>query len=351
MKEDKIILEYRNSAAQFTKLKDKCDNLLRELCDYKSIQIHSISSRFKTENSLKGKIANKGEKYNSLSDITDIVGIRIITLFEDDVQKVENIIRDEFEVDPENSGDKFQKLKANEFGYRSVHFICSIGKSRKDLLEYKNISSLKFEIQVRSILQHAWADIEHDLGYKFEADLPNHIQRDFFRIAGLLELADMEFLRIKKEIKKYSDTLKINDKSVSIPINVISFDKFLDESHILNEIEDKISQINKIPIQGKFRGSQMMKILTILNLDNLTKLEEKLEDKKIQLIDFTTKWIEGQNLLRKGLSIWTLAYILKAEEGKIELENYLKLMDIGGSQYLATNSERIISTLNLIKST
>ncbi|MBL7803279.1 MAG: hypothetical protein JNL02_06055 [Saprospiraceae bacterium] len=350
MKEDKLISEYKESILHFNKLTEKCYSLLKELCDQKSIQIHSTSSRVKTEESLKGKIANKGEKYNSLSDITDIVGIRIITLFEDDVQKVEDIIKDEFEVDADNSEDKSKKLKANEFGYRSVHFVCSVGKSRKDLPEYRDISQLKFEIQVRSILQHAWADIEHDLGYKYEHDLPEYIQRDFFRIAGLLELADMEFTRIKQEIKQYSDNLKISDKSINIPINLISFDKFLEESIILNQIEGKIAEINNIPIQGKFRVSQMMKIFTLLNLVNLNELEKILEQKEKQLIDFSSKWVEGQNLLRKGLSVWTLAYILKAEAGKDELENYLKLMNIGETQYLATNSDRIFKTLNQIKS-
>ncbi len=349
MKEDKIISEYKDSILHFNKLKDKCYSLLSELCSHKSIQIHSISPRVKTEDSLKGKIANKGEKYNSLSDITDIVGVRIITLFEDDVQKVEDIIKSEFEVDIDNSEDKLKRLKANEFGYRSVHFVCSIGKSRKDLPEYKAISQFKFEIQVRSILQHAWADMEHDLGYKYEDDLPETIQRDFSRVAGLLELADMEFLRIKKEIKKYSDSLKINDKSINIPIDLISFDKFLEESIILNKIEDEVAKINNIPIQGKFRVSQMMKIFTLLNLFNLNELEGILEDKEKQLINFSSKWIEGQNLLRKGLSVWTLAYILKAEAGKDDLEDYLKSMNIGETQYLATNSERIYRTLDQIK--
>jgi putative GTP pyrophosphokinase len=349
MKEDKIISEYKEAILHFSNLNDKCLSLLNELCGQKPIQIHSISSRVKTEESLKGKIANKGEKYNSLSDITDILGIRIITLFEDDVPKVENVIKDEFEVDADNSEDKFQRLKANEFGYRSVHFVCSIGKNRKHLPEYKNISLFKFEIQVRSILQHAWADIEHDLGYKYEDDLPAYIQRDFFRIAGLLELADMEFLRIKKEIKLYSDELKINDKSINIPINLISFDKFLEESFVLNRIESKIAEVNNVPIQGKFRVSQMMKIFTLLDLVNLTELEEILEHKEKQLIDFSSKWIEGQNLLRKGLSVWTLAYMLKAEAGKDDLEDYLKSMNIGETQYLTTNSERIYRTLDQTK--
>lgn len=350
MKEETIINEYKSSIGDYAKLKKRCHALIEELCQNNGIQIHSISSRIKTEESLKGKIANKGEKYKGLSDITDILGVRIITLFENDVIKVEKVLKDNFNIDSDNSEDKFDKLKSNEFGYRSVHFVCSLNDVRKMLPENENIGELKFEIQVRSILQHAWAEIEHDLGYKFESDLPDQIQRDFFRIAGLLELADMEFIRIKKEIRKYANKLRINDPTVNIPINVISFDKFLDESHILNDIDAKISKLNDIPIQGKFRGSQMMKILQLLEIKDLTQLEEILKERKQQLIDFTTKWIEGQRLLRKGLSVWTLAYIMKAEEGKDELENYLESMNIGGTQYLATNSERILKTLELIKS-
>lgn len=351
MKEDKIICKYKTSIGDYTKLKKRCDALIDELCQNNGIQIHTISSRIKKEKSLKEKIANKGEKYKELNDITDILGIRIITLFEDDVIKVEKVLKDNFKIDSDNSEDKFDKLKSNEFGYRSVHFVCSLNDVRKILPENKNIGELKFEIQVRSILQHAWAEIERDLGYKFESDLPDQIQRDFFRVAGLLELADMEFIRIKKEIMKYASKLRINDPTVTIPINVISFDKFLDESFILNYIDAKISKINRIPIKGKFRGSQMMKILKLLEIKDLTQLEKILKDRRKELIDFTTKWIEGQRLLRKGLSIWTLAYIMKAQEGKEELENYLESMNIGGTRYLATNSERIFKTIELIKST
>lgn len=351
MKENKLIIEYRNSIDDYKSLKVKCHNLIEELCKQKSIQIHSVSSRVKEEESLKGKIANKGEKYNTLTDITDILGIRIITLFEDDVHKVEEIIKEEFEIDEVNSEDKFEKLSASEFGYRSVHYVCKISKKRSLLPEYSGLSQLKFEIQIRSILQHAWAEIEHDQGYKSESDLPENIWRDFFRVAGLLELADMEFVRIRKEIKNYSDSLKINDKSVNIPINMISFDKFLDESNILNEIESEISEINSIPIKGKFRGSQMTKLLSLLNIKNIKDLEKILGERKEQIIAFTTKWIESQRLLRKGLSVWTLAYILKAEEGKDELEKYFEQMNIGGTQYLATNSERVYDTLEKIKTT
>jgi len=349
MKDEIIIKEYKEQLTLFEKLKTKSHDLLEDLCKAKSIQTPSISSRVKTEDSLKGKILNKGEKYNSLNDITDIVGVRIITFFEDDVEKVEEVIKSEFNVDTDNSEDKFQKLKANEFGYRSVHFVCSIGPKRNKLAEYKALSNLKFEIQVRSILQHAWAEIEHDLGYKFETDLPEDIRRDFFRVAGLLELADMEFLRIKKEIKHYSDEIRINDKSKNIPVNVISFDKFLEKSKTLNEIDTAISKANKIPVQGNFRGSQMMKILSLLEIEDLNQLESILKERKEQLIKFSAKWIEGQNLLRKGLCVWTLAYIIKAEQGRDELENYLELMNIGGTQYLATNSDRIFRTIEEIK--
>lgn len=346
MNEVTIIEEYKKLHSLYQKLETQCLSLIKELFKDQKIKIHTIASRLKTKESLKGKILNKSEKYQKLTDITDLVGIRIIALFEDDVQKIENIIKDEFLIDPENSEDKFIKLNPNEFGYRSVHYICSVNDARASLPEYKSISKLKFEVQIRSLLQHAWAEIEHDLGYKNEGDLPSKLQRDFFRIAGLLELADMEFVRIRKEIKVYSDKLRINDNSATLPVNVISMDKYLDESDILNQIESEISKLNNIQIQGKFRGTQLVKILSLLGINDLNELEATLIERRDLLLRFTKKWIEGQNLMRRGLSIWTLAYIIKAEEGKTELENYLEAMNIGETQYIGTTTDRINKTLS-----
>ncbi|MDC4901868.1 hypothetical protein NQ997_18845, partial [Acinetobacter baumannii] len=87
--------------------------------------------------------------------------------------------------------------------------------TREGLLEWKALKGLCFEIQVRTALEHAWAEIEHDRGYKLGGKLPSHLSRRFSLLSGLLESADLEFNRLTVEIEEYAKTLKqeIQDNS------------------------------------------------------------------------------------------------------------------------------------------
>ena len=79
----------------------------------------------------------------------------------------------------------------------SMHYVVSIHQNRLKFTEYKSYTNLKIEIQIRSILQHGWAEIEHDLGYKGAKGIPDEFKRDFNRISALLETADNEFDRLR----------------------------------------------------------------------------------------------------------------------------------------------------------
>jgi hypothetical protein len=76
------------------------------------------------------------------------------------------------------------------------------------------LCGIKFEIQMRSSLQHTWAEIEHDLGYKSMYEVPREVRREFSRIAGLLELADESFVRIRSKIADYNKQTTENIKNV-----------------------------------------------------------------------------------------------------------------------------------------
>lgn len=84
-----------------------------------------------------------------------------------------------------------------------MHYVVGMSLQRLSLCEYKMFRDLKCEIQIRSILQHAWAEIEHDIGYKNEIAIPKQMRRKFSRIAGLLEIADQEFVQIRSELEDY----------------------------------------------------------------------------------------------------------------------------------------------------
>ncbi|WP_035571385.1 GTP pyrophosphokinase, partial [Halonatronum saccharophilum] len=210
MEEDKIkaiLNEYDEKYGLYELFTEKTKKLIEELLEGSNINIHSINSRAKEKSSLKNKLKESEEEYNNLSDITDLSGVRIITFFEDEVDKVAKIIKREFEIDYGNSVDKRNLLEPDRFGYLSLHYILKLSPHRLKLAENKKFKDYKVEIQISSILQHAWAEIEHDLGYKSEEAVPREIRRKFSRLAGLLEIADIEFVRIRDELKKHKKEL------------------------------------------------------------------------------------------------------------------------------------------------
>lgn len=131
--------------------------------------------------------------------------MRVITYYAEDVDKVAEIVEREFVVDRENSIDKRNALEPDRFGYCSVHYVVEMSQERLKLREYQAFDELKCEIQIRSVLQHAWAEIEHDLGYKSENAIPKGIRRNFSRLAGLLEIADKEFQEIRSFLQSYQN--------------------------------------------------------------------------------------------------------------------------------------------------
>jgi putative GTP pyrophosphokinase len=106
--------KYIDERSRFEDYRKKVESLIRELLDDEKIKYHKIESRTKAPESLEKKIYSKSEKYQELGEITDIVGIRIITFFEDEVDKVASLINSEFDIDPSNSIDK-RNLESDRF--------------------------------------------------------------------------------------------------------------------------------------------------------------------------------------------------------------------------------------------
>ena len=195
-----IIEKYEEKYTFYQEFTEKMKSLVERILHKQNIPIHSIVSRTKTKNSLENKIAHAGDKYDCLENITDLAGIRIITYYEDQIDQVAKFIRQEFCVDEENSVDKRKMLAPDRFGYLSLHLIVKLPLERVQLPEYAQFKECKVEIQIRSILQHAWAEIEHDLEYKNQANVTDETRRQFSRLAGLLEFADLEFEKIRDQI-------------------------------------------------------------------------------------------------------------------------------------------------------
>lgn len=207
LKNKNIMDEYRVNKNDFVSLGNVVSDLLCDIVKKSDIQVLTIEHRVKQEDSLAGKMELKGDKYKDLSDITDILGARIVCFFADDVDRIAQSIESTFEIDRENSVDKRKLLDPSTFGYLSLHYICSLPLDN----QYPDaICGKKFEIQIRSALQHTWSAVFHDLGYKSEFDVPRQVVRNYSRLAGLLELADERFVYIRDYMVNY--TAEVKDK-------------------------------------------------------------------------------------------------------------------------------------------
>lgn len=235
-----ILEEYRSQLPVFEKMQAQVMQKLEDALGRSGIIVTAITSRIKTEESLKGKLALKGQKYRSLSDITDILGARIITFYTDDVDRIAAIAEQLFDIDWANTVDKRKIHETDSFGYSSLHYIC-----RLPGYEYR------FELQLRTTLQHAWASINHDIGYKTGVEIPREYLRQINRLAGILEMADDEFSRIRTEITDYRrrvQTLVKNGKLDDVQLDGDTFSSYL-QAKPFDALNRRIAAINQAEIQ------------------------------------------------------------------------------------------------------
>ncbi|MBU2700733.1 ppGpp synthetase/RelA/SpoT-type nucleotidyltransferase [Sporomusaceae bacterium BoRhaA] len=223
-----IIETYRQNYSFYQEFTGRMESLMSILLQEQNIRVHSVVSRVKEESSLKNKLVNSNKSYAHLQDITDLCGIRIITYFEDEVNQVADFIQKEFAIDVDNSIDKRKVLAPDRFGYLSLHLIVTLSDERLQLKEYQKFAGCKVEIQIRSILQHAWAEIEHDLEYKRKALVSYETRRNFSRLAGLLEIVDLEFEKIRDQVIVPSNVPALLPTRELVPLTFIRKNSLVD---------------------------------------------------------------------------------------------------------------------------
>jgi len=225
MSHDEILREHRAHAEDLRSAGSRLESELRTALEAAGLDVHFVASRLKSEESLRRKIARPDKTYRRLWDVTDVVGVRVATYFEDSIEEVARLVEERFAVDFRHSTDKLRFRDHGRFGYRSVHYVCALPPGGP------LPSEARFEIQIRTALQHAWAEVEHDLGYKVTVDgtddaVPAPIRRRFSRIASLLEIADQEFVSIRSDLRRYREAARVESASGgrSLPIDAVSLD-------------------------------------------------------------------------------------------------------------------------------
>ena len=274
-----IIDEYRSMKPVFQRLNNVVIDVLNENIKASLIEVNAIEARIKKEASLKGKLERKGDKYSSIYDITDIVGVRIIAYYNEDVDRIASIAEKIFDVDWSKSIDKRKTHQVNSFGYNSLHYICKIPQSRYFDAEHPELNNISFELQIRTALQHVWSAIQHDIGYKTDIESPDEYHRNLSRLAGLLELADNEFSRIRTSIadyRRHATKLVKSGKLNEVQLDGETFKAYLELSPF-DRLNKKIAAITAAEIHD-ISLLNYLPVLKSLGMETLQDVERMVNE-------------------------------------------------------------------------
>lgn len=303
------------------------------------INIHSFSGRIKKETSLRNKISRPDRNYSSLGEVTDLLGFRIITYSEDQIEEVAKLIEENFDVDLQDSINKLRSDDHQRFGYRSLHYVCHLPRP----LEAKAPASLgkfRFEIQIRTILQHAWAEIEHDIGYKATEAIPGPLRRRFSQVAGLLEIADREFVAIRSEVQNYEEKLaRINfDKSAAIPLDYVSLKSLVNRSEV-SELDRILASALDLPLAKEpFFPDYLLLALLAADLNSVQAVLDRTKEQPEKFLRFVDCYFrfarehwnfgkESIEAVQKGYSLLFLAVLHSLEKEKLLIDKVNQLTD------------------------
>lgn len=196
---------YRVYAATHADLAEHLHQLLlRELAHY-GVVAQAVSHRVKSLRSLQDKWVRPADedpgifKYDDPArEITDIAGVRVVTYLQHLVPKVQEVIGSALSTaGPENRAGLDDPSVP---GYRGVHYLVELPVARLALREYQHLAGCRAEVQVQTVLQHAWAEIQHDVLYKSGTEVPPDLRRRLVALAGMLELADAEFRNVAQQL-------------------------------------------------------------------------------------------------------------------------------------------------------
>ncbi|MCZ6702562.1 MAG: hypothetical protein O6940_05920 [Ignavibacteria bacterium] len=274
--------KYANFAAELARL-------LRHLAEEAGLAIHVVEYRAKTVESLEEKLSRAGKEYQDpRRGVNDLAGIRCILYDIDDLPVFDGLVRRNFDVDAAASADKATLLQPSEFGYRSVHYVVSLTASRSNLEEWAAYRELRVEIQVRTILQHAWASLSHALQYKSPDVVPHSLQRDLFRMAALLEIADAKFRDLRREYAQVREKASIVHALADsdVPLDAFSLSQYLATSETIEEMARLAQRRGYEILDSDHDTATLTGLCRFLAVDTVGALDERL-------LSVRSSWQEG----------------------------------------------------------
>ncbi len=265
--QDKIplIKQFLKNHPQYEQLCAEVEYILRKSLDDTGVKYAIVSGRAKTLESFLEKIHRKFYE-NPLTEIEDFAGVRVVFLYLSDRKFIEEIIEEEFCV--LEKVDKIDKQEHDRFGYAALHYVVDLGAQLSGA-RYDALKDLKCEIQVRTILQDAWAIIDHHLAYKRGNDMPTDIRRGLNALAGAFDVADNRFDALRTEQQEYireaEEKMRQNDLEQPFDVHTL-------EAYLRQRFPDRAFSLEGYDL------SCVLSLLKTCGLSTLKDLDSLLDD-------------------------------------------------------------------------
>jgi putative GTP pyrophosphokinase len=267
-----------------------------------------IQNRVKTWESISEKLKRLPSRFKKVTDLQDLVGLRLILLFKRDIPKTCDLISNKFSVI--RRYDTQERLGADQFGYSSIHFVINLPQEWLSVPTFSKMGNIIAEIQVRTLAQHMWAETSHKLQYKSEENVPPTIRRAIYRVSALLETVDLEFERVltERDIYREEQTTFLADDHLNVDLLEKTLDSLFPPSNKLDD-EPYAEILKELGYFGIKRQKDLVELIK-------KHVEKIVQDDKKQVKKYRLRLKNGQAMfgtsperLEKGIFFTYLGFI------------------------------------------
>lgn len=294
---EKLTSEYRQKYDLYNDFASKIASILKQVLKDEGYRFQIVTHRAKKPNSASARFEEK--KCQKLDDLKDLAGCRVIFYLESDVRK---FVRKVYETFGEKNIVEYNE-KVSVDGYNAVHTVIHLGEDRLIHPEYKRYTNLLCDIQLTTVLHHAWSELEHDIVYKPQKELSAFDARTFNTIEEMFRKTMKEHIQpavrdlehIVREYEKLKNghavfdkafleqtesATTLNDMHQNLKVLLVNISEFGDKTpkeflltNLLSKILAKAKTLKTVPVKtifGNFPGSNYedvaVVILEILNV-------------------------------------------------------------------------------------
>jgi len=188
------------------------------------------------------RLESEDRPYEIKDYLSDLIGIRIVCLYEDQIAAVATLLQQHFNTIEVT--DKISEVEGTEdsFGYKGLHMDLALKEDLGVMPKYRPYTPFSIEVQIRSLIQDAWSVLDHKIKYK--KSIPNDLKRRINLLSALFELADREF----KEIRNATNELL--QQATDVPIAATVTDNHAELGPVTND--KVINAFNFLRVAGHF---------------------------------------------------------------------------------------------------